>query len=55
MTKITLRGNGKCHRAIKREGFVSCVCSCPGSQNGKLANQCVEIEDTDWSLANCGT
>ena len=44
--KITIRKSGKCHPAIEYEdGGIMAVCTCPGSQNGSLANGSLKISE----------
>ncbi len=54
LTKLTMRGAGKTHRATGwPDGWVSMSCSCPGSRNGRLVKQCTIIAG-GWEKANCG-
>lgn len=53
--KVTFRSNnGKAHRGvIFSGGFLFACCSCPGSQNGKLA-KFAKIICEGHEKANCG-
>lgn len=55
--KVTVRASGKAHRAAifswDRPGRFTVMCSCPGSQNGKLANRATIVCE-GWEKANCG-
>ena len=54
LKRITVRANGKAHRALVWEdGSISISCSCPGSQNGSLRNRCHFVAD-GWNKSNCG-
>lgn len=45
-TKITVRAYGKCHPATTdKTGYVTVVCSCPGSKNGRLASAAIKVAD----------
>ena len=52
--KITIRANGKAHPAWmhNRYGIIP-ACSCPGSQNGQMANRARKVAD-GWEASNCG-
>lgn len=54
LKKVTVRkGSGKAHRALQYpNGSVSCVCGCPGTQNGSLANRAAIIAQ-GWERSNC--
>jgi len=51
--KVTIRANGKSHPALLINGnFLLLVCSCPGSQNGKLAKT-AKIVCEGFEESNC--
>jgi hypothetical protein len=51
--KVTVRANGKCHPALLLSGnYLMLVCSCPGSQNGKLAKT-AKIVCEGFEESNC--
>jgi hypothetical protein len=56
-TKITFRKRGKVHhRGLIRENqygqYLVAVCSCPGSQNGRLIKG-AQIVCQGWDRSNC--
>jgi len=54
LKKITVRYNGKAHRALVWEdGWTTLSCSCPGARNGSLIKKCHFVCD-GWEKANCG-
>lgn len=53
MTRITVRGTGKCHPALVDEnGYVMLACSCPGANSGRMKNRTRKIAN-GWECANC--
>lgn len=51
--KVTIRAAGKAHRGVVINGHLYVTCSCPGSKNGRLANQAKIICD-GHEQSNCG-